>query len=427
MNKYLNKRYEEDLTEFEKMSLHQPKVHDTTYVSKKVRNWNKKTKSIKTTSEEARFFGEENSKPTRKRQKRPQQEHDVQRDLARPVQRKNLKYKNAGEVGLDKAKQKRDRPGCDWASDMAQPTKKIRMIVAENELPVASSSKNNNDSSKKPPQKPKVANKLNDKVTKPPTQLQKPRPRSKSRKEPSKLDRRSKSDRPKVPQKSSNDKNERKSQNSTFDVKKSKSTADQVPTDPRKKRMSKVEEFRRLLEEQKLNTEREHVREHAAEPTSERLAEPTPEIPAPQKSVLDELGFSSSQESNSSEVEVEQNKNELEPQACELCKLSKTGFCSSCSSSEAEAEPESQVIRMEVVDEEPVSNEIPVIEILDDDEEEIPPCPTLSFEDEAYESDDDDCIFVSSTGPQKPISDQPHYRDQSTGQDFYYGQDINEF
>ena len=47
MNKYLNKRYEEDLTEFEKMSLHQPKVHDTTYVSKKVRNWNKKTKSIK--------------------------------------------------------------------------------------------------------------------------------------------------------------------------------------------------------------------------------------------------------------------------------------------------------------------------------------------------------------------------------------------
>ena len=175
MNKYLKNRYEDDLTEFERMSRHCPATHDSTYVSKKVRNWNKKPKKITTTREEARFFGEAPSKPTRKRIRRPQQEHDLQRDLARPVVRKDPKYKNVGEVGLDKAQAKKNRDknrGQDWISEVADPpTKKIRMIVAENELPSKSSSSRHvsENPSKKPSlkNKTKVTNKSNDKVTKP--------------------------------------------------------------------------------------------------------------------------------------------------------------------------------------------------------------------------------------------------------------------
>ena len=342
--------------------------------------------------------------------------------------RKDPKYKNVGEVGLDKAQAKKNRDqnrGQDWISEVADPpTKKIRMIVAENELPSkSSSSKHVSDNSSKKPSlknKTKVTNKSNDKVTKPSAKLNKSRPRSKSRKESSdNRPRPSKSDRPeKVSKTLSNDKNEEKSvsQKSVSEVQNSQPATDNIsatlsPT----KRLSKIEEFRLLLQEHNLNAERERVR---PEPTP---VQPMSENTVQQKSVLDELGsVSSSQESNSSEVEIAP---ELEPQACELCKFVANGFCSSCSSaysSEADEKPEipqKPIVRMEVMDEEP--NEI--IEIMDDDEVPCPPCPPPPFED------DEDVIFVCETAPQKSVPNIPEYHDESTGQTFYYGQDLDDF
>jgi len=300
MNKYLNKLYEEDLTEIERMSMHQPKTFDSTYASKKIRNWNKKPKKIKTTREEAQFFGEEPSKPARKRTKRAQQEHDLLKDMARPVQRKDPRYKNAAEVGIDKAKQKRAQPGKDWNEVVAQPAKKIRMIVAENEIPRPSSSKSSalKISSKKPPLK---------------TKLQKPRPKSKTRKESQGDSRPSKSDQ--KHSKKSDEKIIQKPKKSVPEVQKPNSADVQVPSDPRKKRLSKIEEFRLLLAEQKLNSEPEHVRE-----PSKCSVEPIPEPSVQQCSVLDDLGSRSSQESSPSEAESERqacessSESELEPQ-----------------------------------------------------------------------------------------------------------------
>ena len=408
MNKYLNKRYDEDLTEFERMSMHQPATFDSTSVTKKVRMSKKKSNRIKTTREEARFFDDEPSKPKRKRIRRPEQEHAVQRDLARPVQRKDPKYKNAAEVGIEKARQKRAQPGTDWIKEVVSPpTKKVKMIVAENELPtpnLTKSTKIRDGSSKKPQLKSKkVTNKSNEKVTKPPNQLNKSRPRSKSRNNarPSKSDKNTKS--------ASGDKNAEKPKNPETESEKPKSDS---------KKISKVEEFRRLLAEQNSNTEREHVRESA--PTSTEL--PSPPIIVPlvqQRSVLDELGFSSSQESNGSEVER---------QACKLCKiaLNNNKYCSSCSSaSETEMEPEIEpetIVRMEIQDEQPTE----IIEIADDEDDIIPPMPPVpsSFDDTDDEDDDDDVIFVSSSAS---IQNLPSYHDPSTGQTFCYGQDLDDF
>ena len=408
MNKYLNKRYDEDLTEFERMSMHQPATFDSTSVTKKVRMSKKKSNRIKTTREEARFFDDEPSKPKRKRIRRPEQEHAVQRDLARPVQRKDPKYKNAAEVGIEKARQKRAQPGTDWIKEVVSPpTKKVKMIVAENELPtpnLTKSTKIRDGSSKKPQLKSKkVTNKSNEKVTKPPNQLNKSRPRSKSRNNarPSKSDKNTKS--------ASGDKNAEKPKNPETESEKPKSDS---------KKISQVEEFRRLLAEQNSNTEREHVRESA--PTSTEL--PSPPIIVPldqQRSVLDELGFSSSQESNGSEVER---------QACKLCKiaLNNNKYCSSCSSaSETEMEPEIEpetIVRMEIQDEQPTE----IIEIADDEDDIIPPMPPVpsSFDDTDDEDDDDDVIFVSSSAS---IQNLPSYHDPSTGQTFCYGQDLDDF
>ena len=408
MNKYLNKRYQEDLTEFERMSMHQPATFDSTSVTKKVRMSKKKSNRIKTTREEARFFDDEPSKPKRKRIRRPEQEHAVQRDLARPVQRKDPKYKNAAEVGIEKARQKRAQPGTDWIKEVVSPpTKKVKMIVAENELPtpnLTKSTKIRDGSSKKPQLKSKkVTNKSNEKVTKPPNQLNKSRPRSKSRNNarPSKSDKNTKS--------ASGDKNAEKPKNPETESEKPKSDS---------KKISQVEEFRRLLAEQNSNTEREHVRESA--PTSTEL--PSPPIIVPlvqQRSVLDELGFSSSQESNGSEVER---------QACKLCKiaLNNNKYCSSCSSaSETEMEPEIEpetIVRMEIQDEQPTE----IIEIADDEDDIIPPMPPVpsSFDDTDDEDDDDDVIFVSSSAS---IQNLPSYHDPSTGQTFCYGQDLDDF
>ena len=414
MNKYLNKRYEDDLTEIERMSMHPPATFNPTFVSKKIRMSNKSNK-IKTTREEARFFGDDSQPKRRKRTKRAQQEHDLQRDLARPVQRKDPKYKNAAEVGIEKAKQKRAQPGKDWLKEVVSPpTKKIKMIVAENELPVSSSTKTTKirDASSKKPQlkSKKVTNKSGDKVTKPSTQLNKSRPRSQTRKDtdarPSKSDKKAESLTP------SGVKNAEKP--------KKLNTESQKPNFEPKKR-SKIEEFRNLLAEQKSNAE--HVRETA--PVSDELPPlvPSPiiEPPVQQRSVLDDLGSSSSQESNSSNVENER-------QACELCRMVLIGeFCPSCSSaSEPEIEPSPEtIVRMEIQDEQPSE----IIEIADDEDDAIPPCPTLPFDDSGCENDensedDDDVIFVSSHGP---IENLPTYHDPSTGQHFCYGQDLDEF
>ena len=373
MNKYLNKRYDDDLTEIERMSMHQPATFDSTFVTKKVRM--SKKKQIKTTREEARFFGEEiPSQPKRKRIQRPQQEHAVQRDLARPVQRKDVKYKNAAEVGIEKAKQNRSQPGTDWLNEViSPPNKKIKMIVAENELPASSSTTANNDVSLKKPhlKSKKVTNKSNEKVTKPPNQLHKSRPRSKSRNEarPSKSDKKSKS--------ATGDKNAEKPKEIVTESPKPKSDS---------KKISKIEEFRKLLAEEKSDAEREHVRETALT-FAELPSAPFIDPPVQQKSVLDELGFSSSQESNTSEVE---------------------------------REPET-IVRTEIQDEQPPE----IIEITDD-EDDIPRCPTLSFDDSEDENDDedDDIIFVFSSSP---IQNLPLYHDPSTGQNFCYGQDLDEF
>ena len=80
---------------------------------------------------------------------------------------------------------------------------------------------------------------------------------------------------------------------------------------------------------------------------------------------------------------------------------------------------------MEIQDEQPTE----IIEIADDEDDAIPPCPTLSFDDSGCENDennedDDDVIFVSSHGP---IENLPTYHDPSTGQNFCYGQDLDEF
>ena len=421
MNKYLNKRYEDDLTEIERMSMHPPATFNPTFVSKKIRMSNKSNK-IKTTREEARFFGDDSQPKRRKRTKRAQQEHDLQRDLARPVQRKDPKYKNAAEVGIEKAKQKRAQPGKDWLKEVVSPpTKKIKMIVAENERPVSSSSKTTkirDDSSKKPQLKSKkVTNKSSDKVTKPSTQLNKSRPRSQTRKEtdarPSKSD---------------------KKALTPSGVKKAEKpkkliTESQKPDSDSKKR-SKIEEFRKLLAEQKSNAE--HVRETA--PVSDELPPLVPNVPiiepsVQQKSVLEELGSSSSQESNAPDVENER-------QACELCKMVRIGeYCPSCSSvSESEMEPEPEkealpqaIIRLEVQDEMPSE----IIEIDDDEDDAIPPCPTLSLDDSGCENDennedDDDVIFVSVIS-HGPIENLPTYHDPSTGQNFCYGQNLDEF
>ena len=405
MNKYLNKTYDDDLTEFQRMSMHQPTTFDSTSVTKKVRM--KKSNQIKTTREEARFFDDEPSKPKRKRIRRPQQEHDLQRDMARPVQRKDPKYKNAAEIGLEKAKQKRAQPGKDWIEEVVSPpTKKVKMIVAENELPtpnLTKSTKIRDGSSKKPQLKSKkVTNKYNEKVTKPPNQLNKSRPRSKSRNNarPSKSDKKTKS---------ASDENTEKPKKPVTESKKPK---------PDSKKISKVEEFRRLLAEQKSNTE--HVRETG--PTSIELQSAPPNIivpPVQQKSVLDELGFSSSQESNNNESEVDNER-----QACELCKMAPNinEYCSSCSSaSETEKEPETKIVRMEIQDEQPSE----IIEIVDDEDDVVPSCPTpLSFGDSDDENDDadddDDVIFICS-------SNIPLYQDPSTGQSFCYGQDLDDF
>ena len=368
MNKYLNKRYADDLTEIERMSMHQPATFDSTFVTKKVRMSRKKSNQIKTTREEARFFGEEiPSQTKRKRTQRPQREHAVQRDLARPVQRKDPKYKNAAEVGIEKAKQKRSQPSTEVVS---QPSKKIRMIVADNELPDPSSTTKIRDvSSKKPHLKSKkVTNNSNEKVTKPPNQLQKSRPRSKSRHEArlSKSDKKSKA--------ASVDKHAEKPK--------------EIVTKSDSKKISKIEEFRKLLAEEKSNAEREHVRETALT-SAELPSAPIIDPPVQQKSVLDDLGFSSSQESNASEVEKEPDT----------------------------------VVQMEIPDEQPSE----IIEIIDDEDDVpkvIPPCPTLSFDDSEDEDDDDDVIFVSSSAP---IHNLPLYQDPSTGQNFCYGQDLDEF
>ena len=405
MNKYLNKRYDDDLTPFERMSMHQPATFDSTSVTKKVRMSKKKSNQIKTTREEARFFDDEPSKPKRKRIRRPEQEHAVQRDLARPVQRKDPKYKNAAEVGIEKARQKRAQPGTDWIKEVVSPpTKKVKMIVAENELPtpnLTKSTKIRDESSKKPQLKSKkVTNKSNEKVTKPPNQLNKSRPRSKSRNNarPSKSDKKTKS--------ASGDKNAEKPNNIVTESQKPKSDS---------KKISKVEEFRRLLAEQKSNTEREHVRETAST-SAELPSAPIIVPPVQQRSVLDELGFSSSQESNASEVDNER-------QACELCKmaLNNNKYCSSCSSaSETEMEPET-IVRMEIQDEQPTE----IIEIADDEDDIIPPMPPVpsSFGD-TDDEDDDDVIFVSSSAS---IQNLPSYHDPSTGQTFCYGQDLDDF
>lgn len=408
MNKYLNKRHEDDLTEIERMSMHPPATFNSTFVSKKLRMSNKSNK-IKTTREEARFFCDESQPKRRKRTQRAKPEHDLQRDLARPVQRKDPKYKNAAEVGIDKAKQKRAQPGKDWVKEVVSPpTKKIKMIVAENERPVSSSTKTTkirDDSSKKPQLKSKkVTNKSSDKVTKPSTQLNKSRPRSQTRKDtdarPSKSD--------------------KKAESGVKNAEKPKKliTESQKPNSDSKKR-SKIEEFRKLLAEQKSNAE--HVRETA--PVSDELPplvlSPMIEPPVQQRSVLDDLGSFSSQESNASDVER---------QACESCKMVQIGeYCPSCSSasaSEIEPTPETNV-RMEIQDEQPTE----IIEIADDEDDAIPPCPTLSFDDSGCENDennedDDDVIFVSSHGP---IENLPTYHDPSTGQNFCYGQDLDEF
>ena len=411
MNKYLNKRYDEDLTEFERMSMHQPATFDSTSVTKKVRMSKKKSNQIKTTREEARFFDDEPSKPKRKRIRRPEQEHAVQRDLARPVQRKDPKYKNAAEVGIEKARQKRAQPGTDWIKEVVSPpTKKVKMIVAENELPtpnLTKSTKIRDESSKKPQLKSKkVTNKSNEKVTKPPNQLNKSRPRSKSRNNarPSKSDKKTKS--------ASGDKNAEKPKKLVTESPKPKSDS---------KKISKIEEFRRLLAEQKSNAEREHVRETAST-SAEIPSAPIIVPPVQQRSVLDELGFSSSQESNASEVDNER-------QACELCKMAinNNKYCSSCSlASETEMEPEKEpetIVRMEIQDEQPTE----VIEIADDEDDIIPPCPPVpsSFDDDTDdEDDDDDVIFVSSSAS---IQNLPSYHDPSTGQTFCYGQDLDDF
>lgn len=414
MNKYLNKRYEDDLTEIERMSMHPPATFNSTFVSKKIRMSNKSNK-IKTTREEARFFCDESQPKRRKRTQRAKPEHDLQRDLARPVQRKDPKYKNAAEVGIDKAKQKRAQPGKDWVKEVVSPpTKKFKMIVAENERPVSSSTKTTkirDDSSKKPQLKSKkVTNKSSDKVTKPSTQLNKSRPRSQTRKDtdarPSKSD--------------------KKAESGVKNAEKPKKliTESQKPNSDSKKR-SKIEEFRKLLAEQKSNAE--HVRETA--PVSDELPplvlSPMIEPPVQQRSVLDDLGSFSSQESNASDVER---------QACELCKMVQIGeYCPSCSSASAsKIEPEPEIeptpetnVRMEIQDEQPTE----IIEIADDEDDAIPPCPTLSFDDSGCENDennedDDDVIFVSSHGP---IENLPTYHDPSTGQNFCYGQDLDEF
>jgi len=418
MNKYLNKRYEDDLTEIERMSMHQPAVFDSTYVSKKVRFSNKKSNKIKTTREEARFFGEEPSQ-RKPRTKRAQQEHDLQRDMARPVQRKDPKYKSAAEIGIDKAKQKRAQPGKSWINEVCSPpTKKIKMIVAENELPTQSSSKTTKireDSSKKPPLKSKKLNKS--------------RPRSKSRNDA----RPSKSDKKSPP--SPGDKNAEKLKEHVTESQKSNSDS--------KKKRSKIEEYRKLLAE--LNAEPEHVRKTApvtVEPPSVSSRTIT-ELPVQQNSVLDDLGFSSSQESEVESVTGLPKDLSRERQACELCKmvLDKSKYCSSCSSgSETEMEPEHEpehepeqepeqepeaIVRMEIQDEQPSE----IIEI-DDEDDTIPPCPALvdnDGEDDAADDDDDDdddVIFVSSSGP---IENLPMYHDRSTGQTFCYGQNLDDF
>lgn len=370
MNKYLNKRYEEDLTEIERMSMHQPATFDSTYASKKVRMRNSKTKKIKTTSEEARFFGEETkSEPKRKRVKRAREQHDLQKDMARPVQRKDHKYKNAAEVGIDKAKQKKTQPGKDWVNEVVRsPPNKIRMIVAENELPSSTKSFSKNvESSKKPP---KFSKKLHKSA---PSHH---RPRSENRQ--SKSDKKS----------SSRDKNVEK-------PKKSLVSEPKNPNVQETKRMSRIEELRMLLKESP-SAEPEHVRKTFVEQNPEPAT-------VQQKSVLDDLGFSSSQESNASEVESL-------PKACEI--LPETEI-------EIPELPE-QIVRMEIREEQPSE----IIDITDDDVTEIPPCPPLV--EDGYESDDD-LILVSVTGPSANENDRPLFHDENTGTTFCYGQDLDEF
>lgn len=401
MNKYLNKRYEEDLTEIERMSMHQPATFDSTYASIKVRMRNSKTKKIKTTSEEARFFGEETkSEPKRKRVKRAREQHDLQKDMARPVQRKDHKYKNAAEVGIDKAKQKKTQPGKDWVNEVVRsPPNKIRMIVAENELPSSTKSFSKNvESSKKPPKfSKKVTNKnCSDKVTKPFNQLHKSAP---SHHRPRSENRQSKSDK----KSSSRDKN----------VEKPKKSLVSEPKNPHvqeTKRMSRIEELRMLLKESP-SAEPEHVRKTFVEQNPEPAT-------VQQKSVLDDLGFSSSQESNASEVESL-------PKACEICKSEILNTRNYCCSSVPETEIEipelpEQIVRMEIREEQPSE----IIDITDDDVTEIPPCPPLV--EDGYESDDD-LILVSVTGPSANENDRPLFHDENTGTTFCYGQDLDEF
>jgi hypothetical protein len=353
---------------------------------------NSKPKKIKTTSEEARFFGEDQTKsePKRKRAKRAREQHDVQKDMARPVQRKDHKYKNAAEVGIDKAKQKRTQPGKDWVNEVVMsPPTKIRMIVAENELPRSTKSFSKSVvSSKKPPKfSKKVTNKncSSEKVTKPFNQLHKSAP---SHHRPRSENRQSKSDKKSVA------KNVEKPKKLVFEPKHPNNGHVQET-----KRLSKVEEYRMILKEN-VRSEPEHIRK----PFVEQIPEPAP---VQQKSVLDDLGFSSgsSQESNASEAESL-------PKACEILP-------------EPEIEIPEQIVRMEIRDEQPSE----IIDITDDDVTEIPPCPPLV--EDGYQSDgsddDDDLIFVCSTGPSANENDRPLFHDENTGRTFCYGLDLDEF
>ena len=95
---------------------------------------------------------------------------------------------------------------------------------------------------------------------------------------------------------------------------------------------------------------------------------------------------------------------------------------------EPEQEPGQEpgaIVRMEIQDEQPSE----IIEIDDDEDDAIPPCPALvdnDGEDDAAadDEDDDDVIFVSSSGP---IENLPMYHDRSTGQTFCYGQNLDDF
>lgn len=147
-NKYTSRRGQDELTEFERMSLHGPTdmEHDRRYISKKIRDNSRKRKKSKLQEED---YGDD-IEPTPKIKKvrrqsvgrRKKEDHGLQKDLAKPAARVKPRYKEPGQIGLQKSRKTGSEElklpsGLSKKSEPKNPT----MIIAPNERPVPTSSK----------------------------------------------------------------------------------------------------------------------------------------------------------------------------------------------------------------------------------------------------------------------------------------------